>query len=47
LIDAARRGNVQLVEETAQIFMEHASKLVEVNKTKILSIKTIFCLSGC
>ncbi|CAF3556131.1 unnamed protein product [Adineta steineri] len=30
LIDAARRGNVQLVEETANIFLEHASKLVEV-----------------
>lgn len=30
LIDAARRGNAQLVEETAHIFMEHASKLVEV-----------------
>ncbi|CAF1023466.1 unnamed protein product [Adineta ricciae] len=30
LIDAARRGNIQLVEETAQIFMEHATKLVEV-----------------
>jgi hypothetical protein len=30
LIDAARRGNIQLVEETAQIFMEHATKLIEV-----------------
>ena len=30
LIDAARRGNAQLVEETAHIFMEHANKLVEV-----------------
>ncbi|CAF2495810.1 unnamed protein product [Rotaria sp. Silwood2] len=30
LIDAARRGNTQLVEETSQIFMEHASKLIEV-----------------
>ncbi|CAF0842542.1 unnamed protein product [Adineta ricciae] len=30
LIDAARRGNIQLVEQTAQIFMEHATKLVEV-----------------
>lgn len=30
LIDAARRGNVQLVEETAHIFMEHAIKLIEV-----------------
>ncbi|CAF1228964.1 unnamed protein product [Adineta steineri] len=30
LIDAARRGNVQLVEETANIFLEHACKLVEV-----------------
>lgn len=30
LIDAARRGNAPLVEETAQIFMEHASKLIEV-----------------
>ena len=32
LIEAARRGNAQLVEETAQIFMEHASKLIEVRK---------------
>ena len=30
LVEAARRGNAQLVEETAQVFMEHASKLVEV-----------------
>ncbi|CAF3413360.1 unnamed protein product [Rotaria sp. Silwood1] len=30
LIDAARRGNIQLVEETAQIFIEHAAKLIEV-----------------
>ncbi|CAF0749430.1 unnamed protein product [Didymodactylos carnosus] len=30
LIDAARRGNQALVEENARIFMEHASKLVEV-----------------
>ena len=30
LIDAARRGNIQLVEETVQIFMEHAIKLIEV-----------------
>ncbi|CAF0748466.1 unnamed protein product [Rotaria sordida] len=30
LIDAARRGNTQLVEETARIFMEHASKLIEI-----------------
>lgn len=30
LVDAARRGNTQLVEETAQIFMEHATKLIEV-----------------
>jgi hypothetical protein len=31
LIEAARRGNAQLVEETAQIFMEHANKLIEVD----------------
>ncbi|CAF0964857.1 unnamed protein product [Rotaria sordida] len=30
LIDAARRGNTQLVEETARIFIEHATKLIEV-----------------
>ncbi len=36
LIDAARRGNAQLVEETAQIFMEHASKLVEVKSIEII-----------
>lgn len=30
LIEAARRGDAQLVEETAHIFMEHASKLIEV-----------------
>ncbi|UJR28554.1 hypothetical protein I4U23_009788 [Adineta vaga] len=30
LIDAARRGNAQMVEETAQIFMEHACKLIEI-----------------
>ncbi|CAF4475356.1 unnamed protein product, partial [Rotaria socialis] len=30
LIDAARRGDPQLVEETAQIFIEHATKLIEV-----------------
>ena len=30
LIDAARHGNIQLVGETAQIFMEHAMKLIEV-----------------
>ncbi|CAF2404143.1 unnamed protein product [Rotaria sp. Silwood2] len=30
LIDAARHGNTQLVEETAQIFIEHAAKLIEV-----------------
>ena len=35
LIEAARRGNAQLVEETAQVFMEHASKLVEVNSSVI------------
>ncbi|CAF1434241.1 unnamed protein product [Adineta ricciae] len=30
LIDAARRGNPQMLEEAAQIFMEHANKLIEV-----------------
>jgi len=30
LIDAARRGNVQLVEQSANIFLEHAMKLIEV-----------------
>ncbi|CAF1013786.1 unnamed protein product [Rotaria sordida] len=30
LIDAARRGNTQLVEETARIFIEDATKLIEV-----------------
>ena len=32
LIDAARRGNIQLVDETAHIFMEHAVKLIEVRR---------------
>ncbi|CAF0830740.1 unnamed protein product [Adineta steineri] len=31
LIDAARRGNIQLVEETAHVFMDHAKKLIEVS----------------
>jgi hypothetical protein len=35
LIDAARRGNAQLVEETAQVFMEHANKLIEVHSKTI------------
>ncbi len=39
LIDAARRGNAQLVEETAQIFMEHASKLIEVYSTRLFKSK--------
>jgi catenin alpha len=30
LIDGARRGQIQLVEETAPVFMEHAMKLIEV-----------------
>ncbi len=41
LIDAARRGNAQLVEETAQIFMEHASKLIEVYSTRLFKSKKI------
>ncbi len=35
LIDAARRGHIQLVEETSHIFMEHAMKLIEVCLKKI------------
>jgi hypothetical protein len=30
LINAARHGNIQLVDETGQIFTEHAFKLIEV-----------------
>jgi hypothetical protein len=34
LIDGARRGQIQLVEETAPVFMEHAMKLIEVGCKK-------------
>lgn len=30
LIDAARRGDTELLEEAAHIFVEHATKLIEV-----------------
>jgi hypothetical protein len=47
LIDAARHGNIQLVEETGQIFMEHAIKLIEVYSKKNLNSHIKNILSGC
>ncbi len=47
LIDAARRGQIQLVEETAPIFMEHATKLIEVGCENTAISFLLIVLSGC
>ena len=41
LIEAAKSGNEKEVEEYAQVFTEHANKLVEVSLHKIVVIATV------
>lgn len=42
LIEAAKNGNEKEVKEYAQVFREHANKLIEVIKNVYLSIYLIF-----
>lgn len=42
LIEAAKNGNEKEVKEYAQVFREHANKLIEVIKNIYLNIYLIF-----
>ena len=45
LIEAAKAGDERGVEEYAQVFMEHANKLVEVGRLFFIIVSLfIFCL---